>query len=416
MRTLYITIEPPAPASSGHRLRVRQLHRAFASAGEVRLVVLCQRPRADDRRAMAQAGIAAEYLPPRRESGLPAVLRQARAVLAGQSRWSAKSLSARRRARLRRLVETWRPDLVVLGATALSPLIEDVRTTGARIVVDNHNVETRLARRMLAGARGKERLRFLVDYVNMTSLERRMRAADAVWACSGEDADALARICPGVRSVSVPNVVDDALLDRAVAPAGDDRTLVFVGGLSYWPNLEAAWRLIALSERLAARGVDHRVRICGRHAPRDLVEAARHAPAVEIAGWVPDIAAEIADAALLAAPLLSGSGTKFKVIEAMALARPVVTTTVGAEGLDVRPGHELAVAETNEALVDAIASLLADRPAREAMGRAAREFVRRHFSQAVLDAAIRDADGSGAGREVEAATTPPARRHAASAS
>jgi glycosyltransferase involved in cell wall biosynthesis len=95
---------------------------------------------------------------------------------------------------------------------------------------------------------------------------------------------------------------------------------------------------------------------------------------------VPDVRPFLAQAAVVVVPLLVGGGTRIKIFEAMAMARPVVSTPLGAEGLKVRAGDEIVLAESAEQFAGAVSRLLADRDLRKSIGQAARRVVCRHFS------------------------------------
>jgi glycosyltransferase involved in cell wall biosynthesis len=160
----------------------------------------------------------------------------------------------------------------------------------------------------------------------------------------------------------VPNCTldgDDARSARPVAPAAERGPVVsFVGRLNYQPNIEGVvWFATEVLPRLRALVPDVRVRIAGLGDERIAVAAQ---PGVEILGEVPDTGAELDAARVSIAPLRSGSGTRLKIVEALAHGVPVVTTTVGCEGLDLVDGHDVLVADTAEAFARRCAEVLTD--------------------------------------------------------
>ena len=186
----------------------------------------------------------------------------------------------------------------------------------------------------------------------------------------------------------LPNGLDADLYRPATEPAEPGR-LVFTGSYGYWPNEAAALHLIAMSRTLDARGVEHRMALVGRDATPAMHAAAANAPGVTIIGSVPDIQPHIASAAVIVAPLTSGSGTKYKILEAMAMARPVATTPVGAEGLDLIDGRHAAIAPDLASFADRVAHLLANPEQARAMGLAGHDHVIANHSLPALQQRLR---------------------------
>lgn len=160
----------------------------------------------------------------------------------------------------------------------------------------------------------------------------------------------------------------------------ESNTVVFVGGFNHPPNLHAAlWLgtdIMSLLRRLRP-GV--RLLIVGSDPPRSV--RALESDDITVTGRVPAIEPYLQRAAVVLAPVLSGGGMRVKVLQAMAMARPVVTTPLGAEGLTGdRSQLPLAVGETAEEIACATAELLASHGAGEALGRRARAFVAEHHS------------------------------------
>ena len=107
-------------------------------------------------------------------------------------------------------------------------------------------------------------------------------------------------------------------------------------------------------------------------------------------GWVPEMRDEIACAAVCVVPLRVGSGTRLKILEAGAMAKPMVSTTLGAEGLALVNGDEICLADEPAAFARAVADLLGDEARRLSLGRAARLRVEKDYSMPALQAALRE--------------------------
>jgi glycosyltransferase involved in cell wall biosynthesis len=160
-------------------------------------------------------------------------------------------------------------------------------------------------------------------------------------------------------------------------------TVTFQGTLRYPPNADAARFLVHDVVPLLRRLVpDVRVRLVGTTAPA--LVALDDPPAVTLVGQVPDMADELAGADLVVVPLRFGSGTRLKVLEAFAQKLPVVSTTLGAEGLGAEDGVHLLVADSAAELAGACARLLEDEGLRERLVERAHELFREHFADEVV--------------------------------
>ena len=265
----------------------------------------------------------------------------------------------------------------------------------ARLVYDAHNAEALLQQRnWLTDARRPRRWAAAayswVQWQRLSALEADvLRRADTVIAVSEADAATLRVLAPGVSPLVVPNGVDTAFYDPVLAGAqspiplaSDVPWLVFTGKLDYRPNIEASlWLVNDVMPRVWAAAPEARVALVGRD-PAPSVRALA-GPRVTVTGWVPDTRPYIAAATLFVAPLRVGGGTRLKLLEALAMARPIVSTSRGAEGLDL--GAAAALVDDADGFATAVLALLADAPRRAAMSAAARRLaVARYDWQAIL--------------------------------
>jgi glycosyltransferase involved in cell wall biosynthesis len=225
------------------------------------------------------------------------------------------------------------------------------------------------------------------------------RRMNAVLVCSAEDRRILSALCPGVPMPIVPNAIDTGHYQPRT---GEDlRTVVFQGGMDWHPNSDAVEYFIRrVLPDLRRRVPDVVFRVVGRSASAQFKARMEALGPVCFTGTVPDMRDEIARATVCVVPLRIGSGTRLKILEAAAMARAIVSTPLGAEGLQFRDGDEIVLREHPEEFAAAVAELLADPARRERLGRTALRRVRKDYSFPALHNALQGALAAAAGRMV----------------
>jgi glycosyltransferase involved in cell wall biosynthesis len=239
--------------------------------------------------------------------------------------------------------------------------LEDQKIAG-RLAVPRHPPSGTgdRARRLVSTALAGEEIR------RWQRLHRRAGArVSTVAVCSQLDAERC-RAYGVANAVVVPNGYRSTGSPMTTREVGDPPTVLFQGLLRYPPNIEAA-RLLALEVAPALRQVipDVRIRLVGDHLP-DLLTL-HDPPRVTVTGRVADMSTELAGADVIMVPVRYGSGTRIKIVEAFAHRIPVVSTALGAEGLDATDGRHLLVGETVAQLSAACIRLLTDQALRVAI-------------------------------------------------
>jgi glycosyltransferase involved in cell wall biosynthesis len=206
-------------------------------------------------------------------------------------------------------------------------------------------------------------------------LEARMvRRFAACTAVSEVDAAVVRRLAKGVTVEAIPNGVDAQYFAPLDAPE-TPRTVVFAGTMRFQPNVTAVLHFYRRILPLIRREVpDVRVTVVGGD-PKPEILALRADPAVTVTGRVDDVRPWLAAAPVVICPVITGSGIKNKVLEALAMGRSVVTTTLGAESIGVRDGRELRIADEPGAFARAVVDLFGDPGARWRLGAAGRALV-----------------------------------------
>jgi glycosyltransferase involved in cell wall biosynthesis len=204
------------------------------------------------------------------------------------------------------------------------------------------------------------------------------RAARHVIAVSREDASQLEQMF-GIGPVSfIPTGVDVDYFTPADAQPREG--LVFVGSMDWLPNIDGMrWFCEDILPRIRAQRPDCRLSIVGRSPTREMQRLAERDPLIEVTGTVPDVRPWLWKAALSIVPLRIGGGTRMKIYEAMAAKTPVVSTAIGAEGLDVNPALDIAIADDAGSFARACLDLMASENRRTAQAEAAWALVEREF-------------------------------------
>jgi glycosyltransferase involved in cell wall biosynthesis len=251
--------------------------------------------------------------------------------------------------------------LVCDSAYLAAPLLQLATDTGAQLVYSSHNCETSVWRQLLASSRGQSnRLGPWLAFSEIRSQERSLaRAARAVWCCSERDADLMVRLAPEVagKTIVAANGVNGSVVrlqptDR-IAPSH----FCHIGYLETGVAHEACVFLIREvlpRVRSALPGVT--LTLAGRDARPAL--RAMAGDGVEVVSPFGDPNTLLGRARLSVGPLLQGGGTRLKILESLAAGRPVVSTTKGAEGLDLGSLAGVTVADGPAALADAIVAEL----------------------------------------------------------
>jgi glycosyltransferase involved in cell wall biosynthesis len=193
------------------------------------------------------------------------------------------------------------------------------------------------------------------------------------------DARAVRRLAPGLEVEVIPNGVDADYFAPLALPE-EPASIIFTGAMSFPPNVAAALMFYhEILPRIRRNVPNARFIIAGRD-PTPEIAALAADPAVTVTGYVDDLRPLMAQASLVVCPMVNGSGIKNKVLEALAMARPVVTTSLGVEALDVVDGRDVRVADTPAAFADAVGALLRDAHARRRLGEAGRVHISQRYT------------------------------------
>jgi len=251
------------------------------------------------------------------------------------------------------------------------------------VLLDDHNVEWRIIERFSSsGTPLAQRLFASIEWRKLRRYElHACRAADLVLTVTPQDRDIL--VSNGVSHEKVfplPVGVDTEYFTPVRLTAEARKVLTF-GTMTWPPNADAVvYFSKAIYPLIKRKMPDIRFSLVGADPPPEVRALAARDKSIEVAGYVDDIRAAAEDTAVFVVPLRIGSGMRVKILDAMALGLPVVTTSIGCEGISLRPGEHALVADTPEDFADAVLHLLGSRRERMRLGSAGRSLVENLYS------------------------------------
>ena len=397
MRILWVSHIIPYPPKSGVHLRSYNLLRAVAMQNEVDLVAFVQEPwleifyasreeaLEDCERQLRQFCKSVRFLPIEK---LARPLGKVRTALEGlffpqcyTIRWLQGVAAWKFFANLSRNATYDLVHFDTLSLAPFRPLFSKVPAT-----LGHHNVESQiLHRRAQNEGSWLKRLYFNQESRRVRRHEARVAYSFARHiACSELDCERLRAIAPQISAVAIPNGVDVEYF-RPSAVATTNKSLIFVGSLNWYPNVDAVLFLLReVWPLLQARVPDVRLDIVGSAPPASVLRLASSLTNARVHGFVDDVRPLIEGAAVYVCPIRDGGGTKLKLLDAFAMEKCVVAHPISCEGIEVISGRHVLLAETAIAFADSVQAVLENQALRESIGKAARELVVRRYSFAQI--------------------------------
>jgi len=386
LNILFVSIYPASPPQYGGQRRLEGLMKELSRRHDVSAAALFN-PDVDpapSERAMREYCEEVTLVPARGE-GLAKRLVQARSLFSRKSFEAGYfALPAFQRA-LDRVLSRRVFDVVIISAGLFLTRYRYRPVNGndslPRLVLDEHNIEFDLQRQM---TRIGGPLRRIYNLVNWPKLRREevddWRRLDGVTFTSKVDEERARALAPAMRSAVVPSAVDlHSFRPSPGYPPSDGSTVMFFGINDYFPNTDGILFFIReVWPRLAASHPQARLKIVGpRPTPEILAERNGR---VEVTGAVGDVRPHLAQSAAVIVPLRLGGGTRLKIVEAMAMAKPVVSTAIGAEGIEVVHEKHLLLADEPAQFAAAVGRVLDDAKLAARLGEEGRALVTARYS------------------------------------
>lgn len=261
---------------------------------------------------------------------------------------------------LRKILAEESFDFIVIEGIWLAIYWPIIRQSPVRKVLNLYDLESGLLRRHAAVLPpGLRRWICLNSAARMENLEKRLpREANLIWTVSEKERQHLLSQSPALPVYLAPNGVDCDII-RPLPPVSG-KEIIFVGSFNYYPNLDGVQYFVdQVMPEVLKRCPDAIFRMVGRQ-PDARVMALHNPPSLIVTGQVDDLMPCYRAAQVCVIPLRSGGGTRLKILEAMAYGRPVVSTTIGAEGIDVEHNRNILIADSPAEMAEAVCRILKD--------------------------------------------------------
>jgi len=274
-------------------------------------------------------------------------------------------------------------DVVVLSELdayfAVSEILNN-RKFKAKIILDCHNVDyLRFKSEIELSPLPKKILgQLLLPTVKNEEISA-IKAVDQILCCSEHDQKYFSQFVPSNKITVIPNgVVIESSANKAVKPS---HTILFMGLLSYIPNSDAMkFYFESIHEQVKYNVPDLKVTIIGKNPPDWLLEKAKADSSIKVLGFVDSLKEYFEEAAVCICPLRFGSGTRLKILEYMAASKPIVSTSIGAEGIEVKNNKNIFISDSPVDFSEKIVELLENSDLAKKIGENARELVSTRYN------------------------------------
>lgn len=359
MRILLLTLVVPNPPDSGPRIKTHYVLRWLADRHEVTLVSFV-RDAAEEAAAQALAPLCRGgiYTVPIRRSRIRDIAFLMASFVQKMPFLMLRDESPAMRALLQKLLKEHSFDLIHIDQLNMALFAQN---TNLPVVLDEHNAVWTIFARMARQERGLKRFLLEFEWRRLRQYEAQIcNQAMAVMAVSDEDRLAL-RDAGATGSISVIPIAVDVAGIQAVQRQDDAKAILSMATMYWPPNVDSVlWFEREVLPLIRREIPDAPFWVLGKGPPAE-VRALAQDPLIEITGYVEDPTTYLQQSALLVVPLRAGGGMRVKILEALARGLPVVSTTIGAEGIAVESGTHLLIADEPADFAQAVIRILRDR-------------------------------------------------------
>lgn len=371
-RAAFLSPEPPYPLTGGGPLRSASLLHFLARRFQVHLLTFVEEDSANPEPFLPKGlvdHITTIYLPQHDKRTVSRIYRNTGRLIRGKLPLDDRFSERQSLRRVELATRGERYDVTVIEHFWCARYLELLRARSRRVVLDLHNVESVLHEGCSRTEPWPQSIGHRFFKRTARKMERSILADfDLVLVTSDADRQRVLKLAPQARVAVYPNAVPLSEIPRV----DEEEVIAFSGNLEYHPNVNAVrYFHKEVWPQIRDLAPNLRWRLIGKNefAVRDIVSGD---PRVEMTGPIADAVEELAKARLVVVPLLAGSGTRIKILEAWAAGRCVVSTPIGAEGLPAHDGENIRIVKGPAEMARAVLELLGDTAQRERLGRAGR--------------------------------------------
>lgn len=387
MRILSLQHLFPLPLDSGGKIKSYHTLKALASEHEVRVVSYLRIDQESRMMPDLQRICPVEVVPLQRNK-----LRQFSDLLA--SVLTRRSFIIERDYRpsmldaVRKATEQFQPDVVHVDHLQMARFVEFGQPY--RIVLDQHNFESMIIRRVSETAESAVMRAYArLEWPKLLRYELDVcRRCDLVLTVSEEDKAAIHAVDPSLDNIECVPIGVDVDYYQPVKRVESSRNILYTGTMYWPPNVDSMLYFARDILPLIRKKIPGCTLTIAGQRPVEAIRALARDPSISVTGYVEDDRVIAADCGVFVVPLRSGSGVRVKILNALAMGLPVVSTSVGAEGLDVVHGEHLLIADSAEHFADAVVSVLSDSRLAERLGANGRELVCEKYSWSKVGAVL----------------------------
>lgn len=392
-RLLFLAHLLPFPLDGGAKIKSYHTLRALASVYDVTLVAFIRSEKENlhlkELRPYCVGGVQTVVI---KRSKVKNILDAATSLLTRRSFIVSRDRVGEMRKIVRERLEKQRFNAVHVDHLQMAQYVLP-RKTGARIVLDHHNIESTIIKRLSETSPS----RWVRMYANWEwpKLERYevdvCKQCDHIITVTEEDASILRAYAPGEMRVTAVPIGVDGEHYYPVDRDPESQTLLSIGTMFWQPNVEAImWFYDTVWPLIKQQVPEARLNIVGNRPPMKIQGLAQADSYISVTGYVEDDRAPAPDCAAFIVPLLAGSGMRVKILNALSMELPIVSTRVGAEGIGVTDGQDILIANTPDKFAAQCVKLLRDPALRDKLGKAGRELVEKYYSWRAVERRLLD--------------------------
>lgn len=400
MRVLFLSQVLPYPLDAGPRVREYYFLRRLAAGGhDVTLVVFVRGNEKPEHLQHLRSFCREVHTVTLRRSAARDLFYLATSLLGETPFLIARDGSREMKALIHRLTMSEQFDLVHADQLAMASYAAEIE--GPARLLDEHNAVYLIPRRMAAYERfPPKRWLLALEARKMERYEGRMcRQFDCVLAVTEEDKQALRRLMGGDEGITVIPIAVDCQAVPPVPRRPASHVVLHLGTMFWPPNVDGIlWFAREVLPLVQRQVPDAKLYVVGRNPPREVCRLQEspastvgdQVPPVVVTGYVEDPNPYFAESAVFIVPIRAGGGMRVKILDAWARGIPVVSTTIGCEGIDVRDGDNILVADTAEQFAHAVVEVIADNVLAERLSLNGRRWVEERYDWRVAYRALDD--------------------------